>query len=206
MIAMADTELDRVRRDLETMKDAAGTELPFERKDVLRTFLSGLVAVPLAIWATLGPGTYMSLAIALTLVALVLVALPSGATCRRQRFQQPRRWRECRFEWLLPLLAAPFILFGFFWAVTNGTPPNTMVGIVLFVSGVALCFIAGFSRARRSAFGMGVGTMTCGIVMPWCSERQIGLAFALSFIVGMSAAAAIGAWQLRTNEAYHGTD
>ena len=203
---MTDAELDRVRRDLEIMQDAVGTELPFGRKEILKTFLSGLWAVPLAIWATLGPGTYISLAIVLTLVAMVLVGSATGAKSRRQRFQEPRRWREFRYEMLVPLALAPFVLFGFYWAVANGTPPKTMMGVVLFVAGVALCFIAGFSRARRSYFGMGVATMTCGVVMPWCSERQIGLALALLFIVGASAEAAIGAWQLRRSEANHGAD
>ena len=203
---MSDADLDRVRRDLETMKEAAGTELPFGRADVKRDVLQGLLAVPLALWSTVGPGTHMSLAIILTLIALVVPGLTWGVKHRHQRFQRPSRWREYRYEILLPLVAAPFLVFFACWAIANGTPPMTMVGLVLIAAGIGACLIALFSQRRRTWGGMGVAMMACGVVMPWCTEQQTGLAMALLFIVGGSATAAIGAWQLRRNEGNHGTD
>jgi len=71
---MNDVGLDRVRQDPETMKQVAGTDLPFGREDLKWGWIDGLVFVPLAAWAWLGPGTYMSLAIILSLLA----TLPGG--------------------------------------------------------------------------------------------------------------------------------
>ena len=203
---MSDVELDRIRRDLQTMKDAAGTELPFGREELRNNVLHGLLAVPLAIWATVGPGTHMSLAIIVTLITMALADWFWGAKYRRQRFQHPSRWKEFRIQTLAPLAAAPLVLFGCYWAIANGTPVGTMIGLVLFAGGAACCLIALFSQRRRHYCGMGAVMMTCGIVMPWCSEQQTGLAFALLFLVGGLASTAIGAWQLRRNETNRGSD
>jgi len=203
---MSDAELDRVRRDLETIKDAAAAELPFGREEVKRTVLHGLLAVPLAIWATVGPGTYMSVAIIATLIAIVIAGSTLGAKCRRQRFEHPSRWRECRYTILGLLVGGPLGLFGIFWLVANGTPPKTMMGLALLAPGIGFCLVAVFSSRRRSYCGMGAAMVACGAAMPYCSDRQIGLAIALLFIVGASTAAAIQTWQLKRSEGNHGTD
>jgi hypothetical protein len=52
---------------------------------------------------------------------------------------------------------------------------------------------------------MGVAMIPCGMVMPWCTDQQVGLAFALMFIVGAPLSAAIAAWQLRSEENGHAT-
>ena len=56
---MNDAGLDRVRKDLEAMKQAAAVELPFGREDLKWGWIDGLIFVPLAAWAWFGPGTYM---------------------------------------------------------------------------------------------------------------------------------------------------
>ncbi len=203
---MRDAQLDRVRRDLATMKDAAGTELPFGRQEVRRKMLHALLAVPLAIWAIVGPGTHMSLALIVTLIALLVAESTLGAKYRRQRFQHPSRWKEFRLGILAPLAGAPLVLFGFYWAAANGTPVRTMMGLVLFATGIAFCLIALFSQKRRHYCGMGAAMMVCGIIMPLCSDRQVGLAIALLFIVGAPLTGAIQAWQLRRSELNHGSD
>lgn len=203
---MSDADLDRVRRDLETMKEAVGTELPFGPKEVRRTFLHSLLAVPLALWATVGPGTYMSLVIIVTLVVIAIAESSLGRKFRRQRFEHPFRWREYRYQLLGELAAVPFILGFFCWAVANGTPPRTMMGLVLLVGGGIFLFIAAFSPKRRFYGGMGLAMIACGSVMPWCLDRGDGLTLALLFFVGGSLSAAIQAWQLRRVERSHDAD
>jgi len=205
-IAMSDAGLDRVRRDLETMKQAAGTELPFGREDLKWRWIDGLIFVPLAAWAWLGPGTYMSLAIVLSLLA----TLPGGWAIRRkhrrERDRHPSRWREQRLGTLVLLGAVPLGYLIFVWAVVNGTPPNTMVGLTLAVGGGVATFIGLLSRIRRYYLGMGIAMIACGFVMPGATDRQVGLAMALMFIVGAPISTAIAAWQLRAQESGHATD
>ena len=203
---MTSVELDRVRKDLEAMKQAAGMELPFGREDLKWGWIDGLVFVPLAAWAWFGPGTYMSLAIILSLLA----TLPGGWVLQRkyqrQRDRHPSRWRNQRLGTLVLLGAVPLILLIFVWAIANGTPPNTMVGLVLAVGGGVFTLIGLVSRIRRYMIGMGVAMIACGLVMPGATDRQVGLAFALMFIVGATVSTAIAAWQLRAEESGHATN
>jgi hypothetical protein len=203
---MNDVGLDRVREDLEVMKQAAGTELPFGREDLKWGWIDGLVFVPLAAWAWFGPGTYMSLAIVLSLLA----TLPGGWAMRRkhrrQRDRHPSRWRGQRHATLLLLGAGPLTCVIWVWAIANGTPVNTMVGLVLAVGGGVAIFVGLFVRGRRYLIGMGIAMIACGLVMPGATDRQVGLAMALMFIVGATASTAIAAWQLRAEESGHATN
>ena len=202
---MNDLGLERVRQDLETMKQAAGTELPFGREDLKWGWIDGLIFVPLATWAWLGPGTYMSLAIILSLLATLPGAWALRRKYRGQRDRHPSRWREQRLGTLVCLAAAPLVYLIAVWAIANGTPPNTMVGLVLAAGGCVATIMGLFSRKRRYYVGLGIAMMACGLVMPGATARQVGLAMALMFIVGAPASTAIAAWQLRAQESGYAT-
>jgi MFS family permease len=203
---MNDVGLDRVRQDLETMKQAAAVELPFGREDLKWGWIDGLIFVPLAAWAWLGPGTYMSLAIILSLLATLPGAWAVSRKYRREQDRHPSRWREQRRGTLLLLAVVPPGYLLFVWAVVNGTPPNTMVGLTLAVGGGVATFIGLLSRIRRYWLGMGIAMIACGLVMPGASDRQVGLAMALMFIVGAPVSTVIAAWQLRAQESGHATN
>jgi hypothetical protein len=53
---------------------------------------------------------------------------------------------------------------------------------------------------------MGVALIPGGMVMPWCTDQQVGLSFALMFMVGAPLSAVIAAWQLRSEENGHATN
>jgi hypothetical protein len=125
---------------------------------------------------------------------------------KRQQDRHPSRWRNQRLGTLVVLGAVPLILLIFVWAIANGTPPNTMVGLVLAVGGGVFTLIGLVSRIRRYMIGMGVAMIACGLVMPVATDRQVGLAFALMFIVGATVSTAIAAWQLRAEESGHATN
>jgi len=203
---MNEVGLNRVRRDLEAMRQAAGTDLPFGREDLKWGWIDGVVFVPLAVWAWLGPGTYMSLAIILSLLATLPGAWALRQRYRRQQTQHPSRWRENRLTTLVLLVTAPLAYLIVVWAIANGTPPNTMVGLTLAVGGVVATVIGLFSSRRRYYLGMGIAMIACGLVMPGATDRQVGLAMALMFIVGAPVSTAIAAWQLRVQESGHATD
>jgi hypothetical protein len=203
---MTDADLSRVQRDLQTMQEAVGTELPFGRNEIRRGFLIGLLALPLVFWTTLGPGTHIWMAIAVTVLAIMITGMSTGRGVHRQRFEHPLRWKEFRYQMLGGLAAGPFALLIFYWAIANGTPLKTMLGLVLLITGGVFCFVAVLSRRRRSFAGMGVALTGCGSVMPWCTDRGMGLAVALLFLVGLWLSATIQAWQLRRVERSHAAD
>jgi hypothetical protein len=203
---MSEIGLDRVREDLEAMKQAAGTELPFGREDLKWGWIDGLVFVPLAIWSYLGPGTYMSAAIILSLLATVPGAWAIARKHRQQRDRHPSRWRATRYQTLVELGSAPLVVLIAVWAIANGTPVNTMVGLALAVGGGVLTFIGLFSRRRRYNLGIGIALILGGLAMPWCSDQQVGLVFALMFGGGATLSTAIAAWQLRDVENGHATN
>ncbi len=203
---MNDVELERVREDLETMKQAAGTELPFGREDLKWGFLNSLIFVPLAAWAWLGPGTYMSLAMVLSLLAGLPMGWATARKYRRQRDRHPSRWREQRLLMRVVLGSLPLFCLIWVWAIANGTPPKTMMGLVLAVCGAVATLVGLLSRRRRYYAGMGIAMIACGLVMPGATDRQIGLAMALMFIVGAPVSTAIAAWRLRAEESGHATN
>ena len=146
------------------------------------------------------PGTYMSLAIVLSLLAALPTELAIARNHRQQRDRHPSRWRETRYQTLVELgVALPAFLL-FVWAIANGTPANTMVGLLLAVGGGVLTFFGLFSRRRRYYLGIGISCILGGLVMPWCSDQQVGLVFALMFGGGSTLSTAIAAWQLRDGE------
>lgn len=203
---MSDADLSRVRHDLQTMKEAIGPDLPFGRKEMRRGFLNGLLAFPLVLWTAVGPGTHIWTAIVVTVLAIMITGMSTGRGVRRERFEHPLRWKEFRYQMLGGLAAGPFALLVFYWAIANGTPLKTMLGLVLLITGGVFCFVAALSRRRRSFAGMGTALIGCGSVMPSCTDRGMGLAVALVFLVGFSLSAAIQAWQLRRMERSHAAD
>ena len=78
-----------------------------------------------------------------------------------------------------------------------------MVGLTLAVGGGVATFIGLFSRIRRYWLGMGIAMIACGLVMPGATDRQVGLAMALMFIVGAPVSTVIAALQLRAQENPH---
>ena len=203
---MNDERVDRVREDLEAMKQAVGTELPFGTEDLKWGWFTALVFVPLAVWSLLGPGTYMSLAIVLSLLAVLPAELAFARKHRQQRNRHPGRWRETRLKTLVELGSAPLVILIWVWAIANGAPVNMMVGLVLAVGGGVLTFMGLFSRRRLAYVGLGITTIACGLAMPGATDQQVGLALALMFIVGSTASTAIAAWQVRDVESGHATN
>ena len=203
---MTSAELDRVRKDLEVMNQAAGTELPFDKADLKWGWIDGLIFVPLAIWAWLGPGTYMTLAIVLSLLGTLPGAWSIWRKHRLQRDRHPSPWREQRRKTLISVCAVPIAYLIAVWAIANGTPPNTMVGLLLAVGGSVYTIAGLVSSRRRYYLGIGIAAIACGLAMPGATDRQVGLAMALMFIVGAPVSTAIAAWQLRAEESSSATN
>src|SRR4051812_9420122 len=72
---MSQVELRRVREDLETMRQAAGLELPFDWADVCWALALVPAGAILSSWAYFGPTGYRGFGF----VPLVLLALTAGA-------------------------------------------------------------------------------------------------------------------------------
>jgi hypothetical protein len=202
---MTSSDLDRVRKDLDVIQQALGAESFLVRANWKHALLNVLILVPLVLWSTVGPGTYMSLAIIVTLVALAAGGIGEGRAYRRERAEHPARWREWRRLMMVPLWGAPLVVLFGVWAISNGVPPRTMTGLVLAVAGGILVAMGCFAAIRRSYIPMGLAMIVCGLALPWYTDQQVGLGFALMFLVGELTSWAIAARQLRRAEQNHVT-
>jgi hypothetical protein len=92
-----------------------------------------------------------------------------------------------------------------YWAVANGVPPRTLVGLTLAIAGGVCVYIGCRSVIRRDYIPFGLAMIACGLAVPWYTDRQIGLGFALMFLVAELTSWALAARQLRRVEKHHVT-
>ena len=125
---MNHTEMDRVRDDLATMKQAAGVGLPIGRPDVFLSLAWAAAGVPLAAWAAYTPPEPMTFGLLLVIPGMGVLALSAFVAKKyhRHRGESPAPWREHRFQWIAAGVLTP--VFGGFvvWGVVRGmcTPPK----------------------------------------------------------------------------------
>src|SRR5258708_35620677 len=114
-IAMShDESIDRVRNDLETLRQAAGLDLPFARADVRTNLWTAACGALLAAWSALAPWDYRGL-VAVPLVLAVAGAVWSARTAHRHRGLRPSPWREHRVGMLAALILLPLVAVYIQW-------------------------------------------------------------------------------------------
>lgn len=202
---MTNSNLDRVQQDLEVISQALGAESPPVPVNWKRALLNVLILVPLVLWSTVGPGTHMSLVIVVTLLALVATDIGRGREYHRQRAKHPASWREWRRQMAIPLWAAPAVVLLNIWAVANGVPPRTMIGLTLAVAGGIIVSMGCFAMIRRSYIPFGLAVAVCGLAIPWYTDQQVGVGFGLMFLVAELTSWAVAARQQRQAERNHVT-
>jgi hypothetical protein len=196
MEALSMSEIDRVRKDLETIREAAGLDLPFGWEDV---WLS-LAAIPLGgILAALGAFSPLRHARLAIIPALLLLL---GAAALRGRYRQSTgRSPVRRKEYSLGLGAAllfAIIVGGFLaWAQHLGQPIQMAGGLAVAMTGGLYAVLGATSPGRRSSFAAAVALLAYGLVIPVCSPRQVVVAGGVTMAFIGLGAAAIQASQLR---------
>ena len=177
---MSGNELDRVKKDLEVMQEAAGLELPFGWEDVWLC----AVGVPafgiwIVLWTLLLPGGE-----AMNMLKMALACVPALAAIsiyvflrykyRRGSGRSPIRRREYSLELIgmviIGLFLTPYMLF-LMWM---GCPKPFIFGMMWFFLGMMVGILAFSNRGRLYNLGGAIGLLVCGVVIPLCSVERSG--------------------------------
>jgi hypothetical protein len=196
---MSDAELRRLRQDIDTIRQAAGMDLPFEWADVRHAV--GLIPAGafLAAWAYFGPADSLPLG----LVLLLLLALVAGRHWLwRRRGSGPAGTarRSGTFDMVVGLVVATGLAVYFVWVRKFGLvhgPPG--IPAVFFLG--ILCAVLGLTSSRRRVFFAGaVALIPFALVAPLCGSQQMTTVVGGLLVMPAGAvAAAIMAWQLRNS-------
>ena len=192
---MSNRELDRVKEDIEIIKDAAGLELPFGWEDVWLNVYLIPVGVWLVIWSILPyelSRFWRILPVAL--LAPVFVAL--RVKYRRSSGRSPMRRRQYNAVLVCPILG--LMAFGYLvWVVRSGHNFVFAVGGMWFFAGLILTIFA-FTERRLYYLGWAIPMMMCGVIIsvwPVLNVLETNVGFVL--ITACSITAVIQAYQLR---------
>lgn len=205
---MSQAELDRVRNDLATMKQAAGVGLPLGPADIFLSIAWAVAGVPLAAWVAYRPAAPMTFGLLLcipSVCVLILSAIVAGKY-HRERGKEPVRWREHRSQWIAAAVLTP--LFGAFitWGLIRGLGPETLTVTAMFMAGLGMVILPIVDRTRLFYVGWAVSTMLFAVTAPFLGKRYLGVGVGGWLIVSGLSAAGIMAWQLRRRAGKHVTD
>lgn len=205
---MSQTELDRVRSDLATMKQATGVGLPFGRADIGLSLAWAAAGIPLAAWAAYAPVEQMTFGLLLSIPVAGVLTLSAlvAKKYHRHRGKDAVRWREHRFQWIAAGVLTP--VFGGFliWGIVRGLSPEAMTITAVFLAGLGMLVIPIVDRARLFYVGWAVSTMLFAATAPQFGHRYLGVCIGGWLMISGLSAAGIMGWQLRRNVHEHATD
>jgi hypothetical protein len=199
---MSDADLRRLRRDLETMKQAAGLTLPFDWMDVWLAL--GLVpaGAAMTIWAAFCEERYLLVA----LIPAVLVALASGTWWGNRWRKEANRqaWRrETTFAWTSGILAGLAVAGYIFWGIHAGLSVASLKGAGIFSFGLMSGVLALTSPARRMYWAGAVVLIPLGLIIPFCTSKQTLIAGGVAMMAAGLLAALIQGYQLHSARRDH---
>jgi hypothetical protein len=200
---MSEVELARVRQDLETIRQAAGMQLPFGWADVWQTLALIPGGLLLAAWAYFGPEPYLVLGLVpLLLVALVAAYRHFGKL--RGTGSTQALHRDHLFETTATLVVIAALAGYLVWEKKLGLSSSTVGGVACYFLGV-LCAVLGLThRNRRVYFAGAVAFIPFGLLIPLCPGKPMVTAVGgLALVVAGLAGAAILAWQLHVSRRDH---
>lgn len=192
--------LDRVREDLQTMRNAAGLEPLFGPFDVLSNLWIGGCGLLITLCATVAPWEYRGI-LALPLGLAVAGAAWAGARARRERGDRPASWREHKSGIVVAGIVTPLAVAYMRWERHLGLPREAVGAAALFFIGLALLVIGVLDRRRRHYFGGALALMPYGIALPSLAPVQVVAAGGLCMFAACVSAAVIQHWQLKRTAA-----
>ena len=190
-------EIDRVKGDIEVIKEATGLKLPFGWEDVWLSIYLIPVGVWLAIWGFLPfqlPRLWRVLPVAILAIVYVFLRIKY----RRSTGRSPVRRRGYSVVlFLTPVLG--LCAFGYFvWVIRSGRDFVSAVGGMWFFMGLMLMIYTFAERDRLFNIGWAISIILFGIattIWPRLNILEMGVGIVL--IAGGSATAAIQAYQLK---------
>lgn len=198
----AEHDVERLKTDLSTLRQAAGLEPPFGREDVrahLAVAASGVVAL---VWALLPTG----LPAHWGTVPLILVCIGyvtwMRTKYRRSSGRSPMRRREYTSEIIGMFVVGALALVYRFWSGKLGISTTIAGSAAFFVLGLALLIPVLRDRNRLPDLGVAVPLMVCGLIIPFCPV-SLWVVVGATFMIGGLATAAITAHCLKAADAPH---
>jgi len=198
----AEFDVERLKADLNTLKQAAGLEPPFGREDVLAHLAvaaSGAVALVWALLSTGLPAHWGTIPLLLVCIGYVTWM---RTKYRRSSGRSPMRRREYTSEIVGMFVVAALALVYRFWSGKLGISTTIAGSAAFFVLGLALLIPVLRDRSRLPDLGVAVPLMVCGLVIPFCPVSLWAVVGA-TFMIGGLATAAIIAHCLKGADASH---
>lgn len=211
---MSGSSLERVQKDLDTIRATLPTDFPYDRGSVALSLGASVCAILFALRTV--PGWDSTL----TTVLLVAIATLSVAAClwlrraRNERGVRPQRWILGRQEALAVVISlVALVLYAVLmlfiasakdeWDFTAWR--GQLVAPGLFAFGTATIILGIVRSERRSFLGWGIALAGMGIAVPWlASPAAVRVVVGAALAVG-GAVSALTLWvQLRQREALHG--
>lgn len=193
---MSQAHLDRVRDDLQTMRNAAGLDLPFGRFDALSNVWVGICGLLVMLCGLLVPWEYRG-AVSVPICLAVAGGAWAGMRAKRDRAARPASWREHKLGLVAALVVTP-LAYGYIrWERHLGMPREMVGGAAVFFVGVGVLLVAITDPRRLYYVGGGLALMAAGAAIPTLAPAQVIAACGLSMAVGCFSAAAVQYAQLR---------
>lgn len=193
---MSEEHVDRIRGDLQALRDAVGLDLPFGRADVHAAVWTAGCGALIAAWSALADWQWRGF-IGLPLAMAVVGAAWSARQAHSSRAARPSQWREHRMGMMAMLIVAP-LAYGYIqWEKWVGMPREMVGSAPLFFIGLGALMFAFLDRRRMYYAGGGVQLMVLGLMMPLLSPQQVIIAIGVNMAVGCLLVAGIQMVQLR---------
>ena len=192
---MSTDEIQRIKDDLATMRQAVTKDKPYERADVFPTLaygVGGLIAIPM-----LQSGMNPRLCILLVLVPGLVWCCVRYFQVRNQRAVRPVLWAEYKWSLVVLTIILPALLGWMWWSEQFGASRSAVGEAILFCAGIVTCLIGFIDPNRRAYLLSGISLTVFGVLLPTLDPKQIPFASCVFLaVIGFIGAAAIW-WMTR---------
>lgn len=196
-ITMNESELNRVKKDLETIQDAVGLGLPFTRKDIWAALGFACWGLIFGLCGILTHGAYQLVARLVWMSVGIIVAFQYVRSRKRSKTRSPAEQREFsftkRYSAATILLSIVFVI----WARKFGMPALLLAGSVSFFVAAFVLLLALTSRRRLCFLGFAIPLMLYALIFPLLPESMYMSVKGAAICVAGLATAAILTLQLR---------
>jgi hypothetical protein len=193
---MADNDLERLKSDLATIREAAGLELRFGWEDVWINIAAAPAGLTAFVWALFFDGRAANWGF-LPLVALAVVwGVWVRGKYRRSTGRSAVRRREYSASLILALVLAILLAGYVYWAKHMGLGMTSVRAIAFVMVGLALLAVVILDTRRVDALPWAIWVLLAGLVIPWVGLSAQAIT-ALAIAIAGPSCAAIQVCQLR---------
>ncbi len=160
---MVDSDIARVREDLEVVKRAVGLEPPFRREEILLGLGHGPAGIFAAIWPLLPHGLDLTWGF----LPLVVLAIAYAVCLERRYKHRAENAATTKREYLVYMAIVVFIVVFRLWSKRLGLPVPTTTAVVELFLGVAAGIWVVQERRRSYLIPWAVFLIAAGLVTPF---------------------------------------